>query len=404
MTSTRATPQKAAQQAPATLQRTYACGGAPGLTGVCSDCARKNLLGLQPKIAIGSPQDHLEKEADSAANRVLQGGGGRPTLTPLRASAVLRQSDAPGGPANAQAESAIGSTLASGGAALEPQTRRFMESRFGHDFGNVRIHTDARAAASARSVQALAYTVGQHIVFGAGQYAPHGSAGRQLLAHELAHVVQQSAAPAATLQRQSPRPAPVDAHAQRIIDLAQDSTRPIDKRAVAVVQAIIDQYYAADASKISHIRYKANEPGLHITYAGRGAATTGQIDVGRYYVENTTQRHFARRVAQVRHEIEHVEQQRAGMTGKSRQDEREFLAFYHEALFQEPAGTGRMQQSARVMLLDAALGYYHCLSAELQRDQQSKRDELLARRAEAVRRSGRSDLGDAPTSCRRQSD
>jgi hypothetical protein len=67
--------------------------------------------------------------------------------------------------------------------------------RFGHDFGNVRIHTDAQAAESAHAVNALAFTVGNHVVLGAGQYSPQTRAGRELLAHELTHVVQQGAAP-----------------------------------------------------------------------------------------------------------------------------------------------------------------------------------------------------------------
>jgi hypothetical protein len=66
-----------------------------------------------------------------------------------------------------------------------------MEPRFGHDFGNVRVHTDAKAAKSAKAVNALAYTVGRDVVFGAGQYAPRSSTGQMLLAHELTHVRQQ---------------------------------------------------------------------------------------------------------------------------------------------------------------------------------------------------------------------
>jgi Domain of unknown function (DUF4157) len=66
-----------------------------------------------------------------------------------------------------------------------------MERRFGHDFSQVRVHTDAQSAASARAVGALAYTVGQQVVFGAGQYGPGTASGQRLLAHELAHVVQQ---------------------------------------------------------------------------------------------------------------------------------------------------------------------------------------------------------------------
>jgi hypothetical protein len=81
--------------------------------------------------------------------------------------------------------------LRSNGQPLNRETRSFMEPRFGHDFSQVRVHTDAQAAESARSVSALAYTVGQDMVFGAGQYAPGTDAGRRLMAHELTHVVQQ---------------------------------------------------------------------------------------------------------------------------------------------------------------------------------------------------------------------
>ena len=76
-----------------------------------------------------------------------------------------------------------------------------MESRFGHDFGEVRIHTDAQAAQSAEAVNALAYTVGQNVVFAKGQYQPRTWAGRRLLAHELTHVLQQRNATPSILQR-----------------------------------------------------------------------------------------------------------------------------------------------------------------------------------------------------------
>ncbi len=79
-----------------------------------------------------------------------------------------------------------------------------MEPRFGHDFAHVRVHTGSKAAESARTVNALAYTAGQNIVFGAGNYAPGTSTGRRLMAHELTHVVQQQGQRgAARLQRQN---------------------------------------------------------------------------------------------------------------------------------------------------------------------------------------------------------
>jgi len=81
--------------------------------------------------------------------------------------------------------------LQSPGQPLDPETRTFMEPRFGQDLSRVRVHANARAAESAWAVNARAYTVGNAIVFGAGFYAPQNPDGRRLLAHELSHVVQQ---------------------------------------------------------------------------------------------------------------------------------------------------------------------------------------------------------------------
>jgi hypothetical protein len=81
--------------------------------------------------------------------------------------------------------------LAASGQSMDTATRGFMESRFGYDFSRVKLHTGAMAAESAQAVNARAYTVGQNIVFAAGQFAPSTNAGRSLLAHELTHVMQQ---------------------------------------------------------------------------------------------------------------------------------------------------------------------------------------------------------------------
>jgi hypothetical protein len=81
--------------------------------------------------------------------------------------------------------------LNSSGQPLNSETRVLMEPKFAHDFSSVRVHTDAKAAESARAVNALAYTIGRDVVFGAGQYAPATREGRKLIAHELTHVEQQ---------------------------------------------------------------------------------------------------------------------------------------------------------------------------------------------------------------------
>jgi hypothetical protein len=90
--------------------------------------------------------------------------------------------------------------LRSHGQPLDPATRAFMEPRFGHDFSKVRVHSDAQAAESARAVGARAYTVGCHLVFSASAFAPATHEGRELIAHELAHTIQQRlpSAPAGT--------------------------------------------------------------------------------------------------------------------------------------------------------------------------------------------------------------
>jgi hypothetical protein len=128
------------------LQRKCACGGSAGLTGKCSECESKRLT--------------LQRRATSQSE---------PDEVPPIVHEVLNSSGQP----------------------LDENTRAFMEPRFGHDFSQVRVHTDSRAAESARAVNALAYSVGRKVVFGTGQYAPATSTGKQLLAHELTHVVQQ---------------------------------------------------------------------------------------------------------------------------------------------------------------------------------------------------------------------
>ena len=112
----------------------------------------------------------------------------------------------------------VRSVLGSGGWPLEASTRNSFEARFGVDFGSVRIHTGDEAAASARAVNASAYTVGRDIVFGHGRYAPGKSEGEHLLAHELAHVVQQSGAAAPSADRIASTDDPTEIEADRIAD------------------------------------------------------------------------------------------------------------------------------------------------------------------------------------------
>jgi hypothetical protein len=116
--------------------------------------------------------------------------------------------------------------LRSPGRPLDAATLAYMEPRFGHDFSGVHIHSDSQAAKSARAVNALAYTVGRDVVFGAQRYAPTTNAGRRLLAHELTHVVQQGDNPA-SLQRKLTVNTPGDAaehEADRLADAIVSSS------------------------------------------------------------------------------------------------------------------------------------------------------------------------------------
>ncbi len=100
--------------------------------------------------------------------------------------------------------SIVGDVLREPGAPLSPSTRAFMEPRFGQDFSRVRIHTGERASQSAHAIHATAYAAGSHIAFAAGEFAPDTSRGRHLLAHELAHVVQQPDGAASRPERVAP--------------------------------------------------------------------------------------------------------------------------------------------------------------------------------------------------------
>jgi len=172
---------------------------------------------MQRKLAIGAVNDPLEHEADRVADQVMR--------TPDRASSGVPAPPQPGRTWAAREDAAqvsrgkgadisntgageapdiVHEVLRSPGAPLDRAARSFMEPRFGHDFSRVRIHANAKAGDSARAVNARAYAVGANVVFDHGAYAPESEAGRRLLAHELAHVVQQTdaatAGPAVAVQ------------------------------------------------------------------------------------------------------------------------------------------------------------------------------------------------------------
>ena len=167
----------------------------------------------------------------------------------------LRLQRAPGGPAPDVAPPAVYEVLRSPGQPLDDPTRTALESRFGHDFSRVRVHTDSGAAESARSVNALAYTVGEHIVFAAGQYAPATPAGRRLLAHELTHTVQQAAHETAPQPQLTVEAANSPAEAEA----AQAAERVVSGQRVTVRQPA-----APRVARFKVTDYPANEVGFQV--------------------------------------------------------------------------------------------------------------------------------------------
>jgi len=149
------------------------------------------------RLAMSRSGDASEQEAQRASEQVMR----IPRLDPAQGFSPI-----PLHPVDARNAASVtdplplANVLAAGGHPLDADTRAFMEPRFQKDFSHVRLHSDARAGASARAVQARAFTIGHHIVLGSGEYAPGTAAGQALLAHELAHVVQQS-----SISAQGPR-------------------------------------------------------------------------------------------------------------------------------------------------------------------------------------------------------
>ncbi len=172
------------------------CGG--GCPNCQAEKEENEVLPIQAKLRIGATNDKYEQEADRVAEQVMrmpepsaQRQVGEEEEGFLQAKPLLQRRAADNS-SGGEVSPIVNEVLRSPGWPLDTNTRSFMESRFGHDFSHVRVHTDARAVRSAQAMNALAYTVGQEIIFGTGQYKPSTAIGKRLLAHELVHVIQQN--------------------------------------------------------------------------------------------------------------------------------------------------------------------------------------------------------------------
>jgi hypothetical protein len=163
--------------------------------------SRRNSTGIQAKMAVGPAGDKYEREADHVAKQVLgqmKGAGQQPVQRQgieedeLQMKRLQRQIGMEGGDVGPELEQSIEKSRGKG-QALPKNLRRSMEGPFGEDFSGVRVHTDAQAHDLNDSVSARAFTTGQDIYFRKGEYNPGSEGGKEILAHELTHVVQQNA-------------------------------------------------------------------------------------------------------------------------------------------------------------------------------------------------------------------
>lgn len=161
-----------------------ACGGS------CPQCQNEDVI--QTKLAISTPGDQYEAEADHVAEQVMRMPDPQAEIhaSPRHLQRACAGCESAAGKST-PAHFSEARALSGGGHPLSASARSYFEPRFGYDFSNVRLHTDNAAMESARQVKALAYTIGHDIVLGAGQTSSETPAGRRLLAHELTHVIQQ---------------------------------------------------------------------------------------------------------------------------------------------------------------------------------------------------------------------
>jgi hypothetical protein len=198
---------------------------------------RKTNASLSPlghaRLLVGRSDHPLERDADRIANRIVHSPASAVPASHASSHQLgndpahqMKERGAEG--VLSQAPPLVSEVLRTPGHSLDPATRAFFESRLGHDFSRVRIHADGVAASAAQSVGANAFTLGSHIVFGSGRYAPVSESGQRLLAHELVHVMQQGGDPShAVLRRDDADPPLKEAKKEDATDAVSDGLKTV---------------------------------------------------------------------------------------------------------------------------------------------------------------------------------
>lgn len=215
-------------------------------------------LPLQRKLMVGHTTDPLETEADQIADYVLtkraadkagpvpvrqdqSNGNGQPRGLSAHGQHKIIRRRATQEVGSMEAPPIVHQVTQSSGRPMDSQLRRDMEGSFGADFSRVRVHTEDEAGAAARSIGARAFTTGHHIVFANGQYAPTHTSGQRLIAHELAHVLQQGAATNIVQRAPNQSIDPSVLFGESDIYAAPVSDKPVDQMAKSEVDDEINR-------------------------------------------------------------------------------------------------------------------------------------------------------------------
>jgi hypothetical protein len=269
----------------------------------------------------------LQRKCDCAESgkRCERCGGEEPTVQRKAANTTATAQQGASAPS-------VHNVLQSSGQPLDRGTRAFMESRFDHDFSHVRVHADAAAAESARAVHAQAYASGNHVVFGPGQFRPSTPAGRRLLAHELAHTIQQQSgigaseltaerdADAAAASIESGTRAKVTSRAapgiaRQVVPPGQDTERdkvlataartksPLRNRAWEVVWTMLKRYFPEYVAHVSAVRYEENAPSARAdikdSVRDGKKVQSAVVIVGKKFVESTNDDDMRARITEL---------------------------------------------------------------------------------------------------------
>jgi len=232
---------------------------------------------IQPKLSVNQPGDMYEQEADAMADSVMRMADVssspqsffRPTQLPVqRKCQHCEEEDKKAQRKESGAAPTIDTSTENyisnlgGGRALDKTEREFFEPRMGYDLSTVRLHNDDNAHQSAKSINALAYTHANNIVFGAGQYQPGTDSGKRLMAHELTHTIQQTGTVQKMVQRQPVNPT-VDPTNDSMCTMhfKQGTTEFTDAKEFAGCMKVIKDYLKANSTGKVELHGFASEEG-----------------------------------------------------------------------------------------------------------------------------------------------